>query len=80
MRNFFIKKSLNQGDFFSVQLKLSRSDEANMEHLNPELAYIGSYAIHRGKQLEQDIYSVAGLIQLIDVTQETLLRYELTKY
>lgn len=79
MRNFFIKKSLNQGNFYSLELKLSRSDEANMEHLNPELAYIGSYAIHRGKQLEQDIYSVAGLVQLIDVTQETLLRYELTR-
>ncbi|WP_019029465.1 PilZ domain-containing protein [Colwellia piezophila] len=77
-RSFFIKKSLKQGDFYSLQLKLSRSDEAHMEHLNPELAYIGGYAIHRGKQLEQEIYSVAGLFQLIDVTQEALLRYELT--
>jgi len=77
MRNFFIKKSLKQGDFYSLQLKLSRTDEANMEHLNPELAYIGSYAIHRGKQLEQEIYSVAGVVQLMDVTQETLLRYTL---
>jgi hypothetical protein len=78
MKNFFIKKSLKQGDFYSIQLKLSRSDEAHMEHLNPELAYIGSYAIHRGKQLEQEIYSVAGLVQLIDVTQETLLRHSFT--
>ncbi len=77
MRNFFIKKSLKQGGFYSLQLKLSRSDEAHMEHLTPELAYIGSYAIHRGKQLEQDIYSVAGVIQLIDVTQETLFRHAL---
>ena len=78
MRNFFIKNALKQGEFYSVQLKLSRSDEANMEHLTPELAYIGSYAIHRGKQLEQDIYSVAGLVQLIDTTPETLLRHSLT--
>jgi hypothetical protein len=77
MRRFFIKKSLQEGDFYSLQLKLSRSDEAYIEYLNPELAYIGSYAIHRGKQLEQDIYSVAGVVQLIDVTQETLLRHEL---
>ncbi|KGJ90615.1 PilZ domain-containing protein [Colwellia psychrerythraea] len=77
IRNFFIKKSLKQGEFYSLQLKLSRSDEAHMEHLNPELAYIGTYAIHRGKQLEQDIYSVAGLVQLVDVTQETLLRHAL---
>ena len=79
IRRFFIKKSLKQGEFYGLQLKLSRSDEAHMEHLNPELVYIGSYAIHRGKQLEQEIYSVAGLVQLIDVTQETLLRHELVK-
>ncbi|TYK65945.1 PilZ domain-containing protein [Colwellia echini] len=78
MRRFFIKSALKQGEFYSVKLMLSRSDEANMEHLNPELAYIGSYAIHRGKQLEQDIYSVAGLVQLIDTTPETLLRHSLT--
>ncbi len=78
MRNSFIEKSLKEGDFYSLQLKLSRSNEASMEYLNPELAYIGSYAIHRGKQLEQDIYSVAGVVQLIDVTQETLLRHALT--
>ena len=48
-----------------------------MEYLAPELGYIGSYAIHRGKQLEQDIYSVAGLVQLVDNTQETLFRHSL---
>lgn len=78
LRNFFIKKSLKQGMFFAIELKLSRSDEAHMEHLNPELGYISSYAIHRGKQLEQEIFSVAGLIQLIDVTQEVLIRQNFT--
>ncbi|MEW6994383.1 PilZ domain-containing protein [Colwelliaceae bacterium MEBiC 14330] len=77
LTNFFIKKSLKQGGFYSVQLKLSRSEAPHMEHLNPELSYISAYAIHRGKQLEQEIYSVAGLIQLVDVTQETLFRYGL---
>ncbi len=78
MKGFFVKQSLKQGDFYSIKLKLSRTDEAFMKHLSPELAYISSYAIHRGKQLEQEIYSVAGLIQFIDVTQETLLRYSFT--
>ncbi len=75
LKHFFIKKSVKAGDFFAIELKLSRSDEAHMEHLNPELAYISAYAIHRGKQLEQSIFSVAGLIQFIDVTQEVLLRH-----
>jgi hypothetical protein len=74
-KKFFINMSLKQGSFYSLQLRLSRSDKVNIEHLNPELSYIGSYAIHRGKQLEQEIYSVAGLVQLVDATQETLLRH-----
>ena len=53
---------------------MSRADEPDMEHLNPELSYISSYAIHRGKQIEQDIWSVTGVIQLFDITQEALIR------
>ncbi|MBU2869287.1 PilZ domain-containing protein [Colwellia sp. E2M01] len=75
LRHAFIKEALKQGRFYSVDLKLSRSDEAHMEYLNPELAYVSSYAIHRGKQIEQEIYSVAGLVQLVDSTQEALLRH-----
>ncbi len=78
LKRSFIKKSLNQGHFYSVQLKLSRSDAPEMEHLNPELSYISSYAIHRGKQIEQEICSVAGLMQLFDVTEAILMRYGLS--
>lgn len=77
VKALFIKKSLKQGLFYCVQMRLSRSEEPNMDFLNPELSYISAYAIHRSKQLEQEVFSVAGLIQLVDVTQETLLRYSL---
>jgi hypothetical protein len=77
LKQFFIKKSLRRGDFYCIELKISRSDEPKMEHLNPELSYISLYAIHRGKQLEQEIYSVAGVVELFDVTHETLLRHSL---
>lgn len=77
LTRFFIKKSLKQGLFFSLQVKLSRTDSPQMEYLNPELSYIGAYAIHRGKQIEQDIWSVAGILEVFDVTQETLMCYKL---
>jgi hypothetical protein len=48
-----------------------------MEYLSPELSYISSYAIHRGKQIEQEIWSVAGIVQLIDITKETLFRHQI---
>ncbi|QBG35450.1 PilZ domain-containing protein [Litorilituus sediminis] len=76
LTRFFIKKSLKQGELYCIKLKLSRADSPQMEYLNPELSYIGSYAIHRGKQIEQEIWSVAGIVQLFDVTTETLFRYK----
>ncbi|MGB1263832.1 MAG: PilZ domain-containing protein [Cognaticolwellia sp.] len=77
-RQAFIEQALQQGTFFCLMLKLSRSDEPDMDHLNPELSYISSYALHRGKQLEQDIWSVAGIAQILDVTDEVLFRMQLT--
>jgi len=77
LQKMFISRAINHGLFFCIQAKLSRTDDPDMDHLNPELSYISSYAIHRGKQIEQDIWSVSGVIQLLDITQETLIRHEL---
>ncbi|MCW8832440.1 MAG: PilZ domain-containing protein [Colwellia sp.] len=77
MRQFFIRKALKRGQFYCLQLKLSRTNEPDMEYLNAELSYVSSYAIHRGKQIEQDIWSVVGVIQVFDVTKEILLTHGL---
>ncbi|MGJ8693533.1 MAG: PilZ domain-containing protein [Thalassotalea sp.] len=77
LKKMFIKNALKKGLFFCIQIKLMRAGEPDLKYLNPELSYIGSYAIHRGKQLEQEIYSVAGMIQFYDITQEAMIRYRL---
>lgn len=77
MKRMFIKRALKKGEFYCLELKLSRANEPEMEYLNPELTYIGTYAIHRAKQLEQEIWSVAGVIQVFDITQDALTRYQL---
>ena len=77
MKRMFIKRALKKGEFYCLELKLSRANEPEMEYLNPELTYIGAYAIHRAKQLEQEIWSVAGVIQVFDITQDALTRYQL---
>lgn len=76
LKAFFIKLALKKGHFFCIQLNISRSSKAEIKHLNPELSYVGSYAIHRGKQLEQEIESVTGVIQFFDITEEALIRYK----
>ncbi|MCO4799185.1 MAG: PilZ domain-containing protein [Colwelliaceae bacterium] len=77
LKKMFIKNALKRGEFFCLQVVVSRTDEPDMQYLNPELSYISSYAIHRGKQLEQDIWSVSGIVQIFDITQEAIFRYQL---
>ena len=77
LKKIFIKNALKRGEFFCMKVVVSRSDEPDMQYLNPELSYISSYAIHRGKQIEQDIWSVAGVVQVFDITQEAMVRYHL---
>ncbi|OUR61569.1 PilZ domain-containing protein [Colwellia sp. 39_35_sub15_T18] len=77
LRQFFMKKALKRGQFYCLQLTISRTNEPDMEYLNTELSYISAYAIHRGKQIEQDIWSVVGVIQVFDVTKDALLSHGL---
>lgn len=77
MKKMFIKRALKRGDFYCLQVKLSRTKEPDMSYLTPELTYIGSYAIHRAKQLEQEIWSVAGVVHVEDITSEAMFRYRL---
>ena len=73
----FIGGALKQGDFLCLEVRLSRTNAPDMNYLAPELNYISAYAIHRAKQLEQEILSVAGVMQLINITPEAMMRYRL---
>jgi hypothetical protein len=77
LKKIFISNALKRGEFFCLQVVVSRTYEPDMQYLSPELSYISSYAIHRGKQLEQDIWSVSGVVQVFDMTQEAMTRYHL---
>lgn len=77
LRKLFIKQAITNGSFFSFQLKISRTNKPDLEFLNTELSYISTYAIHRSKQIEQDIWSVVASIQYQDVTDEILFSHGL---
>jgi len=78
LKRILIKKLLKRGQFYCLKLMISRTNEPDMEYLNAELSYISSYAIHRAKKLEQDIWSVVGMVQFIDITKEVLFSYNLS--
>ncbi len=78
LKKIFIQNALKKGQFFCLKLVLSRTEAPDMAHLNPELSYIGSYLIHRAKQLEQQIWSVSGTLRCYDMTEEAMLRFHYT--
>jgi len=77
LRQNFIKQAISNGSFFCFQLKISRTNKPDLEYLNTELSYISTYAIHRSKQIEQDIWSVVATIQYVDITEEVLFSHKL---
>lgn len=77
LREEFIKQSFEKGYFFCFQIKVSRTYKPDLEYLQTELNYISAYAIHRSKQIEQDIWSVVATIQYVDITQEALFSHGL---
>lgn len=78
-QDLFIRSAKKFGEFLCFKLVLSRTGTPDMEQLSPELNYIGAYAIHRAKKLEQDFWSVVGVAQVIDITEETMFRYKVSK-
>ena len=39
------------------------------------MSYISTYAIHKAKVLEEELWSVVGVGDVIDISDEVLLRY-----
>lgn len=71
-RRAFVTQALTRGRFFSVRMMLSRTGRPDIHFIGNELDYIAKFAIHKAKQLEEELWSVIGLGELIDTTAATL--------
>lgn len=74
----FIQRALHKGGFYSVRLFLSRTGRPDTDFIAAELDYVAKYAIHKAKQLEETLWSVVGVCDLLDTTAATLFRVGLT--
>ena len=43
--------------------------------LQSEINYIGVYAIHRAKELEERLWSISACVHAVDITDQVLLRF-----
>lgn len=70
----YVLKALKRGGFFSVRLFASRTGRPDIDFVAHEMDYIAKYAIHKAKQLEESLWSIIGVCDLMDTTGETLFR------
>jgi hypothetical protein len=75
----FIKTAMARGEFYAFSVHISRSNRPDTSFLEQEMAYITRYAIHKAKQLEEQMWDIAGQVYLTDITQEAIYRYKLDK-
>ena len=55
---------------------LARTGRPDFETMQSELNYVSVYAVHKAKLLEEQLWNVSAMGDIIDVTDEVLRRFE----
>ena len=76
-QQLFLKKGIKAELVFVMRLFISRTGRPDIDYLANELKYVSQYALHKAKHLEEALWSVSGVGDMVDVTEETLSHFEL---
>ena len=76
-QTLFVKKALKNDLVFVFRLYVSRTGRPDIDYLANELKYISQYALHKAKDLEEALWAVAGVGDLIDITEEALTHFDI---
>mgnify|MGYP001069911587 CR=1 FL=1 len=75
-RRQFISQALQNGQFIALKVFLARTGRPDFETMQSELNYVSVYAVHKAKSLEEQLWNVTALGDIIDVTDEVLRRFD----
>jgi hypothetical protein len=75
-RLIFIKNAIRDGQFIAIHVYMSLTGRPDLEMLQSEINYVSVYAIHKAKELEEQLWNIAAIGNLIDVTDEVMHRYD----
>ena len=70
----FITNALASGSLMYLRLEINRTGKPDIAFIANEFKYVNLYAAHKAQQLEIDLWSVVGLIDVIDCTAELMNR------
>ncbi|MGY0640129.1 MAG: PilZ domain-containing protein [Paraglaciecola chathamensis] len=75
-RRQFISQALEQGQFIALKIFIARTGRPDIDRLQSEINYVGVYAVHRAKQLEEKLWNVNGVGDILDITDLVMSRYQ----
>lgn len=75
----FIKKALRKEILFVFQLYVSKTGRPDTDYLANELKYVSHYALHKAKDLEEALWDVTGVCDLVDVSDEVIATLNVEK-
>jgi hypothetical protein len=73
----FAETAIEQMRFAAMRLRLFKSESPDIDYLKHDMNAVTSHAIHRGRDIEKLLWQVVMCGQLIDITEEFLMRYKL---
>lgn len=73
----FIKNAMTHAEFFAIKLYFIKVGKPDPESISEELKYIKVYAPHKAKSLQNHIWQIVSFIDIVDITEEVKLRYNL---
>lgn len=77
-RILFVKKAKLKGRFYALRLSGMPIFESTSNLLNLELGDLAKATMHHARALEKEFNSLVGYGELVDITDEVLIRLELT--
>lgn len=78
-RRSFVVEAIGEGRFYALKIIMSRTGRPDQEILRNELAYVSTYAAHKAKAIEEELWKIAGAGDIVDVTDEVVRRYGFTE-
>lgn len=74
----FVKKSKQLGEFYALRINGVPVASASTKILIKKLGELASSTFHHARALEKEFSSIVGFGEIIDITEEVLIRLELT--
>ncbi|MGF1696771.1 PilZ domain-containing protein [Vibrio lamellibrachiae] len=78
-RLIFIKKAMNVGDFYVLRVSGAPIFEPLSNLLKVDIEELTQISMHQARSLEKEISSTVGYGEIVDITDEVLVRLELTR-